>query len=49
MGAEHAGVSLIWYGELPIRIPMAGQVDSLNVAQAAAIFLFEAVRQRSKY
>jgi len=25
---------------------MAGQVDSLNVAQAAAILLFEAVRQR---
>ena len=25
---------------------MAGQVDSLNVAQAASILLFEAVRQR---
>jgi TrmH family RNA methyltransferase len=46
LGAEHAGVSPIWRSELPIRIPMAGQVDSLNVAQAAAILLFEAVRQR---
>jgi TrmH family RNA methyltransferase len=46
MGAEHTGVSPIWHRERPIRIPMAGQVDSLNVAQAAAILLFEAVRQR---
>jgi TrmH family RNA methyltransferase len=44
MGAEHTGVSPIWHSELPIRIPVAGQVDSLNVAQAAAILLFEAVR-----
>lgn len=28
------------------RIPMHGQADSLNVAAAAAIFAFEAVRQR---
>ena len=48
LGAEHTGVSPIWHRELPIRIPMTGQVDSLNVAQAAAILLFEAVRQRSK-
>jgi TrmH family RNA methyltransferase len=46
MGAEHTGVSPIWHSERPIRIPMAGQVDSLNVAQATAILLFEAVRQR---
>jgi TrmH family RNA methyltransferase len=49
MGAEHTGVSAIWHSEIPIRIPMAGQVDSLNVAQAASILLFEAVRQRSQY
>jgi RNA methyltransferase, TrmH family len=46
MGAEHAGVSAIWHSEIPIRIPMVGQVDSLNVAQAASILFFEAVRQR---
>ena len=46
VGAEHAGVSAIWHHATPIRIPMAGQVDSLNVAQAASILLFEAVRQR---
>ena len=46
VGAEHAGLSPIWHSEMPIRIPMAGQVDSLNVAQASSILLFEAVRQR---
>jgi TrmH family RNA methyltransferase len=46
MGAEHTGVSPVWHNERPVRIPMAGQVDSLNVAQATSILLFEAVRQR---
>jgi len=46
LGAEHSGLSTTWQGDTPIRIPMAGQVDSLNVAQAASIILFEAVRQR---
>ncbi|AKU18437.1 TrmH family RNA methyltransferase [Luteipulveratus mongoliensis] len=31
-----------------VRIPMAGQVNSLNVATSAAILLYEAVRQRSR-
>jgi TrmH family RNA methyltransferase len=46
VGAEHAGVSTIWHSAVSIRIPMAGQIDALNVAQAASILLFEAVRQR---
>jgi tRNA G18 (ribose-2'-O)-methylase SpoU len=29
-----------------VRIPMLGQCDSLNVAAAATILVFEAVRQR---
>jgi len=29
-----------------VRIPMAGQVESLNVSVAAGIALFEARRQR---
>jgi TrmH family RNA methyltransferase len=46
VGAEHVGLSPVWRRETAIGIPMAGQVDSLNVAQAASILLFEAVRQR---
>jgi 23S rRNA (guanosine2251-2'-O)-methyltransferase len=30
-----------------VRIPMAGQVESLNVSVAAGVALFEARRQRS--
>jgi 23S rRNA (guanosine2251-2'-O)-methyltransferase len=29
-----------------VRIPMAGQVESLNVSVAAGVALFEALRQR---
>ena len=31
-----------------VRIPMLGQIGSLNVSVAAGVILFEAVRQRSK-
>jgi len=49
MGSEQYGLSEFWLKEsdLLVRIPMAGQADSLNVAMAAIIALFEAVRQRS--
>lgn len=48
MGSEQYGLSEFWLKEadLPVRIPMAGQADSLNVAMATIITLFEAVRQR---
>jgi TrmH family RNA methyltransferase len=48
MGSEQYGLSEFWlkHADLPVRIPMAGQADSLNVAMAALITLFEAVRQR---
>ena len=32
--------------DLKVRIPMLGQADSLNVAAATTILLYEAVRQR---
>ena len=48
VGAEHAGLSTAWLHSTCVRIPMAGRVDSLNVAQAASILLFEAVRQRQE-
>jgi TrmH family RNA methyltransferase len=48
VGSEHAGVSPAWQEiGTPIQIPMAGQADSLNTSVAAAVLLYEAVRQRS--
>jgi TrmH family RNA methyltransferase len=49
MGSEQYGLSEFWLQEsdLLVRIPMAGQADSLNVAMATVITLFEAVRQRN--
>lgn len=48
VGSEAQGISDIWVNESDqnIIIPMQGQVDSLNVSNAAAIVLFEALRQR---
>lgn len=49
MGSESDGLEPYWLDKaaLRIRIPMAGQADSLNVAAAAAVCLYEARRQRS--
>ncbi len=49
MGSEQFGLSDNWLEacDSKVRIPMAGQADSLNVAMATLITLFEAVRQRS--
>lgn len=47
-GAEGQGVrsALMAAARLRIRIPMPGAIESLNVAAAAAICLFEALRRR---
>lgn len=47
-GAEGQGVrpELIAAARLKIRIPMPGAVESLNVAAAAAVCLFEALRRK---
>jgi TrmH family RNA methyltransferase len=49
-GNEGAGVSpsIIATADLALRIPLAEASESLNVAAAAAICLFEEVRQKSK-
>jgi len=49
LGSEQYGLSEAWMraATLRIKIPMLGQSDSLNVAAAATILLYEAVRQRS--
>ena len=47
VGGEHAGLDATWIaGAEAVRIPMAGQADSVNAATAAAVLLFEASRQR---
>ncbi len=48
VGTEHAGLSPAWLEQagVAVRIPMLGRVNSLNVAAAATLLLYEAVRQR---
>ena len=51
MGTEATGLTDQWReaADAHIRIPMLGQLDSLNVSVSAAILLYEAVRQRQSY
>lgn len=50
LGTEQYGLSPQWMEQAQekVRIPMLGQSDSLNVASAATILLYEAVRQRTR-
>ncbi len=51
IGNEQFGLSEAWINgsNAHIRIPMLGQADSLNVAAAATVLLYEAVRQKSEH
>lgn len=48
MGTESTGLTEQWRkaADAHIRIPMLGEIDSLNVSVSAAILMYEAVRQR---
>lgn len=48
VGEEKHGLSRLWLdqADIAVRIPMCGRVNSLNVATAAALVIYEAVRQR---
>jgi RNA methyltransferase, TrmH family len=48
VGAEQYGLTEEWMKEstINVRIPMQGQADSLNVATATTLLLYEALRQR---
>ncbi|MEO8305477.1 MAG: RNA methyltransferase [Betaproteobacteria bacterium] len=50
IGNEGAGVSpsLLALATIRVSIPMRGEVESLNAAAAAAVVLFECVRQRER-
>ncbi len=49
LGSEDRGVSrsALELSDHHVRIPMAGQISSLNVSAAASVILFEILRQRS--
>ena len=49
MGAEDKGISkqVISFTDEQVRIPLHGTIESLNVSVAAALMIYEAVRQKS--
>lgn len=49
-GGEGSGIrpGVLQHCDETIRIPMKGQIQSLNVSASAAVVLFEVVRQRSR-
>lgn len=50
MGSEETGISpeLLRICDQMVKIPMQGEISSLNVSVAAGVLLFEVTRQRSK-
>jgi 23S rRNA (guanosine2251-2'-O)-methyltransferase len=48
MGAEETGISpeLLKMTDVRAKLPIMGQVQSLNVSVAAAVFMYEVLRQR---
>lgn len=49
VGTEQLGLSKRWMtqADIQVRIPMRGVADSLNVAMATTLLLYEALRQRN--
>lgn len=49
VGSEDAGLSDAWLqrADVRVKIPMWGRVNSLNVSVAAALIIYEALRQRT--
>lgn len=48
LGSEALGLSDAWRGDdvFPVRLPMHGAADSLNISASAAVLFYEARRQR---
>ncbi len=51
VGTEKQGLSQQWLeqADINVRIPMCGAADSLNVAMATTLLLYEVLRQRSSH
>ena len=49
MGSESSGLKSFWreHADERIKIPMCGDIDSLNVSVSTAVICYEALRQRS--
>ncbi len=49
LGSEAQGLTDVWSADeiTPIRLPMLGAADSLNVSATAAVLFYEALRQRT--
>ena len=49
LGTENSGLTQDWleHSDFLVKIPMNGMVDSLNVSNAAAICIYEALRQKN--
>lgn len=50
VGAENQGLTteMLEAADATVRIPMSGRLDSLNASVAAAVVLYEAIRQRTQ-
>lgn len=50
VGTEQLGLSSSWMNQadVQVKIPMRGKADSLNVAMATGLLLYEVLRQRSQ-
>jgi TrmH family RNA methyltransferase len=50
VGTEQLGLSKLWMdgADIRVRIPMKGSADSLNVATAATLLLYEVLRQKKQ-
>ena len=49
MGSEGEGVSeeYLKLTDVAVKIPLSGEIESLNVSVASGVILFEAIRQRN--
>ncbi|HKI90212.1 MAG TPA: 23S rRNA (guanosine(2251)-2'-O)-methyltransferase RlmB [Draconibacterium sp.] len=49
MGSEEKGISpkILQMADIQLKIPILGEIESLNVSVAAALMMYEAVRQRN--